>query len=679
MLLVGACLSLSGAAIAGDPETLEPLVLLPKGTGTPRGTEARRDPFGLPELDLSLTAGAAARLGTSRRARLRDLLGPDLSSPSHSDFLGASPLARNRALLSLQEGTSDGRDRPRPRLGDRAEDISPTEGGSRISDAPEKPAETPEGGPGAAGAPGDGTGINWDEHFTPMPNRWFIRPPPYFEVNDEISPINPYQQNLLKGDFPIYGEDLFLNLIATDFILAEGRRVPTPTGITGPTAGKDDFFGDGEQFSFINNFILELDLFKGQQAFKPVDWRIKASAVYNNTFLKVEETGAVNINVDNGDDRWSDYLALQEAFVEYHLGDISDRYDFISAEAGILAFRSDFRGFIFEDSNLGYRFFGNADNNKYQYNLVLFDPLEKDTNSELNRFEDRDQTIFIANLYRQDFLFLGYNALLSFHYNKDDGEIHFNRNGFLTRPKPAGLATPHEVEAYYLGWAGEGHIGPINITHAFYQVFGKEDNNEFAARDVDINAQLAALELSYDVDWFRPRIFALYQSGDDDTRDGDANGFDGITEAPNFAGGEASFFNRQEIRLLGTGLTQRLSPYVDLSSSKFEGSSNFVNPGLLLLGTAVDVEVTPTQRMQLGFSYLRFLETDPLETFLEVEDIDEHIGSEIFFEYEYRPFLTNNIIFKLGFSPFFPGDGFAKIYQRRETLFSGFVESIFTW
>ena len=67
--------------------------------------------------------------------------------------------------------------------------------------------------------------------------------------------------------------------------------------------------------------------------------------------------------------------------------------------------------------------------------------------------------MFIANLYRQDFLWLGYNAQMSFHANWDDPSVKYDRNGFLVRPDPIGAARRHEIDAYYFGWAGEGHIG----------------------------------------------------------------------------------------------------------------------------------------------------------------------------------------------------------------------------
>jgi len=564
-------------------------------------------------------------------------------------------------------------DRQKGRISDRpAEPTRPAEPGKTAPEA------TPPGAPRGQDAILD-EDIDLDEHFEPLRNRWYIAPPAY-EINEPTSPLNPYTQNVLKGDYPIIGEDIFLQLTATERLIVETRNVPTGTGISASGPGEDDrFFGDGEQFQVFNYAILEADLFKGQQAFKPVDWRLKATAVYNNNLLWVQEPGVVNIDVDEGEKRFTDDLALQQAFAEVHLLDLSDRYDFISVEAGIIGFRSDFRSFIFEDSNLGVRLFGNADANKWQYNLVAFDRLEKDTNSELNTFDDRDQYVVIANVYRQDFPFLGYTTSGSVHYNQDDDSVHFNDNGFLQRPKPAGLAQPHEVESVYLGWAGDGHIGRVNVTHAFYQVFGEEENNEFAGRDVDINAQLAAAEVSYDIDWLRPRLFGLYLSGDDDTRDDTARGFDGIFEFPAFAGGEASFFNRQEIRLGGVGFTQRLSPYVDLSSSKLEGQSNYVNPGLILIGAALDAELAPKWKANIGGSYLRLADTDTLEIFLESEDIPQELGWELFLATQYRPLLNNNIIVNVGVSPFFPGPAFRKVFETGSVQYSVFAEFTLTW
>ena len=77
-------------------------------------------------------------------------------------------------------------------------------------------------------------------------------------------------------------------------------------------------------------------------------------------------------------------LGVQEAFVDYHIRNVSDRFDFDSVRVGIQPFNFDFRGFLFQDQQLGIRLFGNRDNNRFQYNIAAIWRLEKDTNSGLN-------------------------------------------------------------------------------------------------------------------------------------------------------------------------------------------------------------------------------------------------------------------------------------------------------
>ena len=339
------------------------------------------------------------------------------------------------------------------------------------------------------------------QDFAPIRSRWFapgrsiggIEPPPY-SLNERASLWNPYRQNALKGDFPVLGtEDLFFAVTATNRLFYEVRDVPTPSGITGPGPVAQTFFGDGEQRFLQNDLAISFDLFRGQQAFQPVDWRIRVRRS-SSPACPFRSGGGADRPVA-GHARRGD-VTLQEVFLEYHLFDWSDRYDFASLEVGVLPFRSDFRGFIFEDTNLGARFFGNGDNNKWQYNVAVFDTLDKDTNSQLNKFEDRDQTVFIANVYRQDWPVLGYTSSASFHFNRDRRGFEFDDNRFLVSPKPVGNFRPNAVDSYYLGWAGEGHFGRWNVTHALYKAFGDEAQNEIAARSVDIDATLAAMELT---------------------------------------------------------------------------------------------------------------------------------------------------------------------------------------
>jgi len=77
---------------------------------------------------------------------------------------------------------------------------------------------------------------------------------------------------------------------------------------------------------------LTFRLFKGQQAFMPVEWRVKVTPVFDWTRLRVEEVGRRQHRSRQRPGPQSHDSALQEAFVERHICDLSDRFDFCSVE-----------------------------------------------------------------------------------------------------------------------------------------------------------------------------------------------------------------------------------------------------------------------------------------------------------------------------------------------------------
>ncbi|MBI3608627.1 MAG: hypothetical protein HY207_11725 [Nitrospirae bacterium] len=510
--------------------------------------------------------------------------------------------------------------------------------------------------------------------FVPLPDRWTIAPPPY-ELNVKGHWWDPYNQNLLKGDRPMWGQDTFLNLTLASETLAEYRAVPTPGGVSAERAGSAALFGAREQGAFSQNLIVSADLFKGDTAFRPFDWRVKGTVIANLNFFDVRERGIVNVDVREGVNRRDGFFALQEFFVEAKYKDRSPNYDFVSVRAGLQPFSSDFRGFVFTDTNLGVRLFGNAESNRDQYNLAFFDQREKETNSGLNRFERRGQEVFVGNVYRQDFLVPGYTAQVSAHYLLDEESLHFDENGFLARPDAVGVFKPHEIRAAYYGWAGSGHAGRVNVEHAAYYVVGEDRRNPIAGREVDIRAGMAALEVSYDHDWFRPKVSYFYASGDGNPTDDTARGFDAIFDNPAFAGGPFSFWNRLGLRLAGTGvaLVNRGSVLPDLRSSKEEGQPNFVNPGIHLVSAGVDVDVTPKLKGVLNANYLRFDQTEALEFLLFQAPIHKDIGWDLGAGLRYRPLLSNNIVILAGVAAFIPGEGFKDIYESGRVLQMAFT------
>ncbi len=534
--------------------------------------------------------------------------------------------------------------------------------------------------------------------FHTVSNRWELTQPAYRRYSQPGEYIyvkahwyDPFNHNRLKGDEPIwpavFGQQVFLNFTGSAETFLEGRRVPTPSGVSTAEPGSASFFGKGEQVFVDQTLRFTFDLFHGDTSFKPVDWRVRVTPEVSLNDLGVQELGVVSPDVRKGTTRYDNHLGLQEAFVEAKLRDLSPNYDFVSVRAGIQEFNADFRGFLYVDEQPGFRLFGDLRSNRIEYNAAYFNFLEKDSNSGLNAFERRAQQVVLANVYVQDFFFPGYTAEFVGAWNKDDPSIHFDDNGFLVRPEPIGNVVnqgvgpiPHGIRVGYFGWLGSGHIKRLNVTHAFYEAAGKDTFNPIAGRSVTVNAQLATVELSLDRDWIRYRVSAFYASGDGNPHNGRANGFDSIVDLPNFAGGIFSFWDRETLRLTGTGvaLTQEGSLLPNMRAAKEEGQANFVNPGVFLANAGADVELTPKLKAFANFNFLRFMRTEPLEYALFQSPIRHTIGEDLGVGVQYRPPLSENLVLTGGASVLQPGQGFRDIYTGR-TQFSVFGVAKFTF
>jgi hypothetical protein len=529
-----------------------------------------------------------------------------------------------------------------------------------------------------------------EQDFAPIPDRWRLGFPDirrYFDRPGEIPylrghPKNPYRQNVLKGDYPLFGQDYFVNLTLASEMLMDARRLPTPSAVSGARAGNIPFFGKGEQAAYSQTLRFGFDLYKGNPAYRPRDWFFRAVPVVNFNYVATRENNVVDVDVRRGQTRFDTHFSVDDLFVEKRLMRLSPYYDFASLRAGVQGFNADFRGFLFVDNEPGVRLFGNDKANRYQFNLALFPMLEKDTNSGLNRlFRTRRQTVALLNLYRQDFLRNGFDSAFTIAHNRDRPAIVYDDNGFLVRPTPIGFVVPvqgiprpQSLRVWYLGWAGNGHIDRWNISHALYWVMGKDDFNPIAGKRIDVNAYLLAAEVSYDRDWRRYRASFVFASGDGDPTDNDGHGFDTIVDNPNFVGGPFSFWVSQGLRLAGTsvGLVHPFSFLPNLRSSKLQGHANFVNPGLLLFNLGMDIDYTPRTRFFVNANYYRFHRVQPLELVLFQAPIRHDIGYEVNFGVRYRPQLNDNIVFVGGIAAFFPGGGFRDIYERRKVLFSLF-------
>lgn len=499
----------------------------------------------------------------------------------------------------------------------------------------------------------------------PLPDRWRI----VDSLGYKEHWWDPYNRNLLKADRPIHG-DWFFNMGLISDTQFEIHNVPTPVGaISTARPNSIDVFGRDTQKVFTQTIATEFEFYKGDTVFKPPELEIRFTPAFNFNYLELKELQGVNPDPRLGRVRTDDFVGIQAAFIDKHLRNVSDNFDFDSLRVGVQPFSSDFRGFLFQDNQLGVRLFGNRDNNRYQYNLAYFRRIEKDTNSGLNDLGQplRHDDVVAANLYRQDTIVPGFTAQLTAIYNRnrEDEGPYYDQNGFQVRPAILGRTAPRHYDVVYLGANGDGHFGRANLTTSVYYAFGKDKPEPFTAANATISAMFAAAEFSMDFDWIRPRVSLLYDSGDRDPYDKKENGFDAILENPQFAGADTSYWIRQAIPLIGGGgvaLSGHNGVLADLRSSKDEGQSNFTNPGLLLAGIGVDLDVLPTLRWSFNANDLYFDSTRVLEVARNQGGIDSHIGYDVSTSLIYRPLMSQNIVLRASYAKLITAKGFDSLY-----------------
>jgi hypothetical protein len=498
-----------------------------------------------------------------------------------------------------------------------------------------------------------------------VPDRWRIVDALY-----EERWYDPYNRNLLKGDKPIHGDDWFFSVSAIADSVYESRRVSTPVG--GPSTGDpgaNDVFGDPGQDVLAQTVAVELVYLKGSTVFQPPDYEFRLTPAFNINYANVGELQALNVDPRTGTTRTDQHFGLQAAFFDYHLRNVSDNFDFDSFRIGIQPFNADFRGFLFQDSQLGARLFGTRHNNVFQYNLALFRRLEKDTNSGLNDVfvKPRRDDVLIANVYWQDLFKLGLQTQFTVAYNRnrEDRDFYFDHNGFLARPAALGSERPRRYDVTYFGSSLDGHIDRVNLSATVYYALGREHDGVFSGVPASIRAGFAAVEAGIDFDWIRTRASFLYASGDADPYDHKATGFDAIFENPQFAGADTSYWIRQAVPLIGGGrvaLSGRNGVLNSLRSSKEQGQSNFTNPGTLLLGVGADFDLAPQWRLSVNANQLAFENTAVLEAARNQANIHRNIGLDVSAAVIWRPLMTQNLVLRLSWATLIPGRGYDDLF-----------------
>ncbi|WP_348631973.1 hypothetical protein [Pontixanthobacter sp. CEM42] len=493
---------------------------------------------------------------------------------------------------------------------------------------------------------------------------------------------DPYNQNTYKGDrpinrekvpwLPINGDDWFFVANVISDTVVEPRTFPIPVGVqTTEDPDRLDVFGNEGSLVLSQTFLTGFALLKGNTAYKPPDVEYRATLAFNVNHVDVPEKRVLFVEPSKGSSRTDYFVGVQELFFDYHIRNTSDRYDFDSFRIGIQPFQADFRGFLFQDQQLGLRFFGTRDNNRFQYNVAAFWRLEKDTNSGLNAVTQtpRNDFLFIANAYRQDFLIPALTSQITVAYNRnrEADDIQIDDNGFPVRPALLGNLRGREYDAFYVGYNADGRVGRINITASAYGVFGEDRNSFFTDRPADIRAFFAAAELSYDRDWARFRLSGAYASGDDDPYDDVEGGYDAVFENPIFAGADTSYWIRQTIPFAGGGravsVNNRNGLLNSLRPSKEQGQSNFNNPGLMLVGAGADFDLTPEFRLSANANHLWFENTSSLEALRNEGSIPKEIGFDLSAAAIWRPSAIQNVVFRLSGAALVSGKGFDDLFD----------------
>ena len=514
----------------------------------------------------------------------------------------------------------------------------------------------------------------------PIPDRWRLA-----ESLGLVSPrwFDPYHHNTLKGDRPlnadkipfITGHDWFFAANLVSDTVFEPRTFPIPVGVqTTQRPGSLDVFGKDASYVLSQTFIAGAALIKGNTAFMPPHVEYRLTLALNVNYADVPERRILFVEPSKPSHRLDHFLGVQEAFVDYHIRNVSARYDFDSVRVGIQPFQSDFRGFLFNDQQLGIRLFGNRDNNRFQYNLAAFWRLEKDTNSGLNVVlrKPRRDWLFIANVYRQDFLIPALTSQLTVAYNRNREvyDVTIDDNGFPVRPALIGTLRGRNYDVVYVGYNADGRIGRINLTASAYGAFGEDYNSFFTDREADIRAFFGAAELSYDKDWMRFRLSGAWASGDSDPFDDTEGGYDAVFENPVFAGADTSYWIRQSIPFAGGGrqifVNGRNGLLNSLRSSKEQGQSNFNNPGLMLVGAGADFDLTPELRVSGNANHLWFQNTATLQALRVEGSIPKAIGWDLSAAAIWRPKATQNLVFRLSGAALVAGSGFRDLFDNTD-------------
>jgi len=470
--------------------------------------------------------------------------------------------------------------------------------------------------------------------------------------------LNPYEQSTIKGDRPIFRDDWYLSVGAELSTVYEFGRVLGEQGNSRVDASSQSLFPS-------------LSLTRGTTTFRPPDWRFQLRA---GASVRTAESLAGRAQSGSLERRDRADLSVEEFFIERHLRNLSDRYDFQSLRIGSQPLIADFRGFLIQDHQPAVRFFGNARNNQLQYNAMWIRRLAKDPVSGLNSDELRDEDLWLANLYLQDVPVLGFQlqGVVLYHRDRERSartELSLERSAKVlgASMRPVGDRVGERIRGHdvvYLGANGDGHLGRLNLTFSSYAAMGRDEGGPVGSGSRSVSAYFGAAEASVDFDWYRIKAYAMLASGDSDPLDDRSEGFDFVRDRPTFGGLEDGFWQRESMSLSfaaaggsGVQLVARDGVLPSLRSRADKDAANFVNPGLRLFGLGADFDVLPELRLRLNATYMEFDDTASLRFLSGERSIRRHLGEDYSLALIYRPWFINNVSVRVSAAAFMPGGG----------------------
>jgi len=399
---------------------------------------------------------------------------------------------------------------------------------------------------------------------------------------------------------------------------------------------------------------VSIELFHGTTVFAPKDWAFRITPLYR--FRCFDDNAQ--------DNQCGSHFTLFEAFGEVKLFEIGDTFDPTSARLGIQVFNSDFFGFIFNDFAPGLRFFSEINRNQFKVNLAAFARLNKDTLTALNEwdsrelFDFREHEVAVLSLQWDDFLLPGFNILPNIVLSYDD-------------------KLGKTQEAYYVGVTTNGRLGRFNVNSAFYYAFGTTADNTPNKQQQDISAAMAFAQVTYPIQFLNPRLAVLYATGDSSPNNKTANGFDGAFDNVNFGGGQFSYLFGEKIQLGKTVLFRGNSTFPSLRAAN--QTSQFVNPGVLIINPGIDVQLNATTILEANYNYVRFNQSEPLEALTKQARVRKEVGHEFNLGLTWRPFANEQVILFGGGGVLFPGDGIKDTFGTSSPVFKALFRTVLTF